>query len=96
MNHVLDNGKVSVQPQTVEIFDPLKLGEWVFGNRLRLVTAPTPSRHVVLQRWQLIYGPCKSGLIHRLNQFSLEIIMLLALVMVAIDACSNYFSNCAA
>ena len=36
----------------VGTFDPLELGEWVFGNRLRLIIAPTCRRHIVPQRWQ--------------------------------------------
>ena len=46
----------------VRTFDPLELGEWVFGNRLQLITAPTSNSHGGLWRWQLIHSPCKSGL----------------------------------
>lgn len=73
MSHVLDIRKVSVQPQTTELdtrmrtFDLLELGERVFGNRLRLIIALTSSRHIVLQRWQLIYSPANQASIHRLN-----------------------------
>lgn len=81
----------------VRTFDPLELGEWVFGNRLQLITAPTSNNHGGLWRWQLIHRPWKSGLNSQAqSQFPLEIIMLHALVMVAIDACANQSSNCAA
>lgn len=74
----------------VETFNPLELRERVFGNRLRSITTPTTSWHIVLQRWQLIYSLCKSGLNSQTqSQFPLEIIRLLALVMLAIDACAN-------
>lgn len=46
----------------VRTFDPLELGEWVFGNRLQLITAPTSNSHGGLWRWQLIHSPWKSGL----------------------------------